>query len=582
MNNSGVRIEYGNIAPEAKENFEASANEKKFNTLNQLKEYNVFFPNYTNPCEFYQTALDGNSNVIPYETENIKVGLWSNQISLDDGTFSTPIILTLISNGKYSSPGLTFTFDTHNNIFATNMNIQWYQDDNLISQMDFYPDNSKYSCYNDVQLYNKIIITFYSINMPLNRLKLRVIDYGTGIIFLSKNLRNVKLIQEINPISSEIAISTADFTLDIEAETDLSFQNKQPLSVYYNGQLKATTFVQNFKRKSKNIWDFQTEDYIGLMNEITFYGRVYDGKPAFHLLQDIFDVAKVPYDIDSRIRDLNLTVKGHLPIATCREALMQVAFAIQAVVDTSNSDKVRVYLLDDDIKQNIPLSRIMQGQNIQEQETITAIEIVSHEYIKPLDTDDEIELYNAEKSGIGENIIIKFSEPIDMLSFRIVNGSYNMLNNNFASINAEEGCLLVGKKYRHVTSSKTQKNENIPSSVNPKIVSIENATLVSSENVDKVLEKCYTYFTKTDSINMRIVDGKHVSGGEIYRYGQANYGAIKYGSKSPKIITYDIPTNVGQKISTQTDYSKKILTGTIIKQTFNLNGGIIIKDSVIK
>ena len=109
MNNKGVAIRYGDVAPEAKENFVPTASESEFDTLAQLQQYNLNFPNYANPCELYSVVLDGTAQAFPSVPENANLGLWSEQISNDDGTFTEPIVLTLTSEGNYSSSGFTFT-----------------------------------------------------------------------------------------------------------------------------------------------------------------------------------------------------------------------------------------------------------------------------------------------------------------------------------------------------------------------------------------------------------------------------------------------------------------------------------------
>ena len=51
MNSTGVSIRYGDVAPEAKENFVPTASESEFEPLAQLKQHNLNFPNYATPCE---------------------------------------------------------------------------------------------------------------------------------------------------------------------------------------------------------------------------------------------------------------------------------------------------------------------------------------------------------------------------------------------------------------------------------------------------------------------------------------------------------------------------------------------------
>ena len=440
MNNKGVAIRYGDVAPEAKENFKPTSDFAKFDTLSQLQQYNLNFPNYANPCELYSVVLDGTATAFPSLPENANLGLWSEQISNDDGTFTEPIVLELESVGQYSSQGLTLTFDTYNGIFATRLRIKWLritdEGTTTLDEKEYTPDNAFYFCRNFVENYNKVVITFYSLNMPKNRLKLRVIDYGYGTFFYGDELRGVKLIQEIDPISTQISINTADFTLDSRSDMEYSFQQKQPLSVYFNGQLKATTFVKKSTRKAKRLWSIQSEDYIGLLDSIPYYGGIYTNKNAVELLTDIFTVAKVPYNIDDVFADAVVT--GYIPYTTCRDALMQVAFAIQAVVDTSNSEVVKVFALEEDVKQTIPLNRIMQGQNFTDDETVTGVEVTVHSY-KPIT--ETVDVYDASESGTGQNIFVKFSEPLHDLTIK--NGSFavdekgnELKHTNYAVINA--------------------------------------------------------------------------------------------------------------------------------------------------
>ena len=578
MNNKGVEIRYGDVAPEAKENFVPTASESEFDTLAQLQQYNLGFPNYANPCELYQTVLDGTAQAFPSVPENANLGLWSEQISNDDGIFTEPIVLELESVGQYSSQGLTLTFDTYNGIFATRLSIKWLRitDEGIttLDEKEYTPDNAFYFCRNFVKNYNKVVITFYSLNMPKNRLKLRVIDYGYGTFFYGDELRGVKLIQEIDPISTQISINTADFTLDSKSDMEYSFQAKQPLSVYFNGKLKATTFVKKSTRKAKRLWSIQSEDYIGLLDSVPYYGGIYTNKNAVELLTDIFTVAKVPYSIDDVFADAVVT--GYVPFTTCRDALMQVAFAMQAVVDTSNSEVVKVFALEEDVKQTIPLNRIMQGQNFTDEETVTGVEVAVHSY-KPIN--ETVDVYDANESGTGQNVFVKFSEPLHDLS--ITNGTITQSHTNYAVINANSGCVLRGQQYEHTTQTRRKNNPVVLANDVKKIVAIDNATLISRYNIDNVLNRCYNWLINVNSTNLKIVEGKHIQYGDYYKYGEHKYGTFKYGQKYPNIVIYDETVNIGENIKAETEYFG-VVGGRLIKQSFNLNGNIIIKEAVLK
>lgn len=542
----GVLIRYGDIAVGAREGFDLETSDKSyFSNLNQLKK-KMNFPNYSNPCELYSTVLDGSSLPLPSDAENGSFGWWSNQISDNFGFFASPISLTASSNDLYSSPGITIVFDAENNVFATQVTISWYRDNKLLSLKTFSPNKSTYFFENRVEFYNKIIITFFRINMPKNRLKVHELEYGFGAEFTGMELKSVKVIQQLHPLSTEIAINTCDFELVSLGDFEYSFQNRQETKTYFNDELIGKTFVKDFKRKTKTQWSIKTEDYIGIMDGVQFLGGVYENAQSHDVLRSIFETAKIPYSLDDSLR--YKPIQGRIPITSCREALMQVCFAIGAVADTSGREDVLIYPLSDELKQEIPLNRIMQGQSISNETKMTAFELTAHEYIK---TEENIVLYEAEESGNGENIFIKFSQPVHSLS--ITDGSViSEPNANYAVINAGENCVLSGKKYEHNQIVKRKKNPLVLSSDTENIISVNNATLISPKNIDNVLERCYNYFANLDTVDAKIVERRT-----------------------------DEPVKLGDLIGVATEFSGTI-TGRSIKQSYNLNGGIIVKDTIVK
>lgn len=591
----GVSITYGDVAPEAKENFAIEASELKFDTLLNLQRYNMPLYNYANPCEMYQTVLDGTATAFPSSPNTANIGLWSEQLSKDDGTFATPITVTLESEGQYSSHGFTFTFDKFNNIYPTRLTIQWLRVtsegiEDLSGEMEFQPTSGFYFCRNRVENFNKVVIKFYSLNMPKNRLKLEVIDYGYGTVFYGDELRNVKISQSIDPISSEIKINTCDFSLDSKSDMVYSFQSKQPLSVSFNDRLLATMFVKGSKRKSKVLWEINAEDYISILDSTPFVGGIYSNTMASDILETIFKVAKIPYFIADELYDYPLS--GYIPYTTCREALMQVCFASMAVVNTANIDGVEVKKLEDDVMQTVPLARIMQGQSFDNGDTVTKVELTSHTYSLISDT---MEAYKADESGTGNNILVKFSEPLhdlkigyidDEINEFIADDSYGEIllsGANYAYINADEGCVLSGGKYEHTEHIESYTNPVVLSSEKENVSSINSATLISPANVKAVLENCYKWLSRVDSTNLKIIVGKDVQlKTHTVKWGERPWGAFKWGQNIiEEIVTDHQDINLGEVITAETEYLGDV-TGRVIQQSFNLNGNIIVKEVVLK
>lgn len=576
----GVAITYGDIAPEAKESFNPSASESVLDTLLNLQRYNMQLYNYASPCELYQTVLDGTAAALPSDIKKTNIGLWSEQLSNDDGTFSEPITLTLESEGQYSSQGFTLTFDKFNDIHPTSINIKWYravgESVELLSDKDFEPSSSVYFCKNKVESFNRAVITFYALNMPQNRLRVEIVDYGYGTVFYGDELRNVKLSQSIDPISSEIKINTCDFTLDSHTDIVYSFQSKQPLSVSFNDKLLATVFVKSSKRNAKFLWDISAEDYIGLMDSTAYAGGIYENANAGELLEDIFTACKIPYSITNELYSTELS--GYIPYTTCREALMQVCFASGAVVNTANTDVVEVKILEADVKQTIPLSRIMQGQSFEDGDTVTSVELTAHTYsaIYSLSL-DPTEVYNAAESGAGKNILVKFSEPLHDLE--ITNGEILSSGANYAYINADKNCVLSGQTYKHTQTVKAFKNPVVLASEKENVLSITSATLVSQANAERILENCYNWLAKTSKTMLQIIVGKDISKRlEEATWGRAVWGDFVWGNKEVIRTEADqADVELGDVIGAETEYLGNMY-GRVVSQSFSLDGNTIVKE----
>lgn len=542
---TGTLVKYTDIALGAKEAFEISTDSKlPASNVDLIKTEGAEFKRYDIPFQLNSMILDGSTEFLP-EDSLAEIGFVSEQLSDENGDFASPMVFEFNADESFTSAGLTIIFDEQKNIYSTHLNIKWYNGNTLLENSDFYPKSANYFCNKKVEFYNKIVITFYSLSVPMGRLVVNHIEYGLKAEFKADELRSAKIIQEIDPISTSVPINMFDFTIDSKKNVEFSFQTKQPVEVIFNGKTRAVTFVKSAKRKSKTIWDIKSEDYIGLMDTIYFKGGVYTNKNAVDLLDEIFAVAKVPYSISSGFE--NVSVTGYIPYTTCREALMQVIFAMGAVADTSNSDKVNIFALSEDISQEIPRSRIMQGQNFEDETRVTAVELMAHAYSE---TNETLVAYEAEKSGIGNNIFVLFTEPLHDLS--ITNGTIVESGVNYAIINAASGCKLIGNKYEHTTVIHRKNNPLVLATDIENVVAIEGATLITSNNVDNVLSLCYNYLVNTERINMKIVDGKRSNN-----------------------------TAVSDLVSFETEYLGK-KTGRIVRQSFALVGGVLVKDSEVR
>ena len=599
----GVSIKYGDFAPEAKENFEADVTSKApFVNLKEFNEYNLRVGDYANPCEGYQTLLDSTAEIFPDNAENIKTGYWSDSVSDENGKFPEPIVFTFIADTKdgarkYTSSGVTLTFDTDNNIYPKYVKVQWYrvngETEELLHEQEYTPNSAFYFCQglNEenkpkiIEYYNKVIITIDNMCLPYNRLKLRSVDYGYGTVFMRNELREVNIIQEINPISDTLPINVCDFTLDSKTNIEYSFQAKQPLSVYYDDKLKATVFVDRAQRTSKNLWKIESEDYTGILDRVKFMGGMYFDKCAHKLLEEIFAVAKVPYTITSSLGGENCEedcencekdcekVSGYIPICSCREAVRKVCFATQRAVSTINSDTYDIVDLDTGISQDIDKGRIRRGQTFTENDRVTEVQLTYHKYSElPEEAPDASTPLKFSRGDyeIGEELFVEFKEPFAQL--RPTGCEILESGTNYAKVKITNASgSLQGRPYKHETFIKKQQRKDRLESEIDNIKIIDNETLVSASNVDEILPKIFQYYTNSTKANMLIEEASVVAQPTV-KYGEKKYGEFVYGST--KTVS---EINAGDIIRFETEYMG-VPYGRIYGARYNLNSNKPLKE----
>ena len=580
----GIRVEYGNIAPNAKETFEANAtNTIEFSGLQNLNKNNFTPINVGNPCELYSVPLDGTVGVFPTVPQKDDFGVWSEFVSDENGNFANPLVLTLESEENFTVPGLTFTFDTHNNIFCNKMSVEWYLNEELLASDEVLPDSAFYFYEKDVGIFNKIIVTFESLNMPYNRLKLNAIDYGHGMVFEGEEITYAKIMQTMNPISVQLNIGTCDLDINSKNEYNYKFQKKQPLKVFFNNKLRSAVYVESAERISKNGWRLKAEDAIGILEDTVFVGGLWtlsQNKKAVELIGEIFNAAKIPFEIEEGVFD-DLDVVGFIPYGTCRNALQLVLFAIGGVADATQSESVKITKLKNEVTQHIGLERIYTGQKFTESKKVTGVQWQVHVY--QTSTEAELEtIYQAEQQNVGDTIVVDYKQPyydlelIDCVALS-ANASHAIIIPNSTQ------CKIVGKKYKDTIMFKEKHIPNLLSNELKNVSIVKNATLRCGQNVDGIVDSLYEYQTNIYSTSMKIAERRHISGNDFIKYGTGlKYGSgIKYGQRAPREVSYDQAVNVGDWLEYDTEYygTKQ---GRLIEQKYSIVGGMLAKEVVVK
>ncbi len=289
---------------------------------------------------------------------------------------------------------------------------------------------------------------------------------------------------------------------------------------YHKGVLIGKFFMQKCLRVKKNLYSISCVSGIGLLGKSKHYGGLYyTGTDIFSdIVADIIG-GLVSYSIDETIA--NQKVYGWLPIATRRENLHQVLFAMGATVKKDASGDMFITVLSSTTTTDIPDSRIYVGGSVEYPEMVTKVSVLEHAYLNKGTSDEQTTLYEgsvvlpdeAFTSPAGASLtgmLVEFSEPMHNLS--VDNGEILESGINYAIVTATGSITLTGYKYTHTTVERFKGDKNADED---NTVTVTDATLVSRANSNNVVERLYSYYTSAKTIKMDIVSNGERAGDAV-------------------------------------------------------------------
>lgn len=441
---SVTTVLYKDIAPGADEDAFASTTEAmSFSDPSKLP-FGIT-PDPTITCEPNHWGLTG--DYVTVDTQ--EVAFWSTEMSGDDCAFENDPVITLTMDQQYSSVGITLAFDTASGDYCTSVNIKWYQGETLKADVDFTPNSASYFCGERVQSYDKVVITLNSTNLPNRRAKLEHIIFGVYRYFGMSELRSASIINEMSLISTEMPISTMNWTLDSREDVDFMFQLKQPVEVRNNDKLIGVYYIDSHTRQAQNLYTIDCQDAFGVLDDSPYPGGVYTDKSAKDLLEEIVDGHfSVEYDED--VEDTTLT--GIIASGTKRTAIQQVLFAWGVCASTDGRDGIRVFNLPatpDEIGENYTFT----GVTVDTAALVTEVRVTAHVYTETENGSTEID----------------------------------------------------GVKYNDTKTVYTITNPNVIATDKQNVIEVANATLVSPDIGQAMAQRVYDYYAKRITTNAKIV-----------------------------------------------------------------------------
>ena len=471
--------------------------------------------------ESEQWLMDGSFSFFPEVPEQYFWGLWSTTQSDKIGVFADPPVLDITFTQDHSSSGLTLHFYSPTEDWASRIKIQWFsQDGGLISTALFYPDSVDYYCAKKVENYRRIRIHFLETNHPGRYLKLAGIDYGVYLHFSGHEIVEAHVLEECDPLSSEISINTLNVSLynkegrfsilNPEGYFDV-LQHKQKFTVWEDVKQDArstgsvsycmgTLYLCDWENSGDTLADFSAVDAIGLLDGAPFDGGIYNTTAA-ELAEAI--LTGYSYTLDESLAAER--VQGYIAAGTRREALQQLAFAIGAVVDCSRGELIRIAPAPSKASGMITYDRKLQdGSKVTLNPLITAVAVTAHRYLPGEATE---ELY---RDTLDPGIYrVTFNAPAVVDSLTVTGAELTESGVNLCTLTvakAGEVCV-TGRKYTDSTVVLRRTAANLPPNAQDNELTVTDATLVGPGRAEAVAVRVLEHYAQRYEQNFSMVAG---------------------------------------------------------------------------
>ena len=471
--------------------------------------------------ETRQFLMDGSYSLFPDSPSGQFWGLWSSQLSDESGRFASPPVLQIRFSKTHSSSGLMLHFYAPTEDWASELTIQWYgSDGGLLTTAVFTPDAVDYYCAKKVENYRRIRIHFLETNRPRRYLKLAGIDYGVYLHFSGHEIVGAHVLEECDPLSSEISINTLNVSLynkegrfsilNPEGYFDV-LQHKQKFTVWEDVKQDArstgsvsycmgTFYLSDWSNSGDTLADFSAVDAIGLLDGAPFDGGIYDTTAA-ELAEAI--LTGYSYTLDESLAAER--VQGYIAAGTRREALQQLAFAIGAVVDCSRGELIRIAPAPSKASGMITYDRKLQdGSKVTLNPLITAVAVTAHRYLPGEATE---ELY---RDTLDPGIYrVTFNAPAVVDSLTVTGAELTESGVNLCTLTvakAGEVCV-AGRKYTDSTVVLRRTAANLPPNAQDNELTVIDATLVGPSRAEAVAVRVLEHYAQRYEQNFSMVAG---------------------------------------------------------------------------
>lgn len=322
-------------------------------------------------------------------------------------------------------------------------------------------------------------------------------------VFEDDDIRSAQIYRATSLIADSLEPNTLNATVRCSDSSILEFEQDTRLTYVHSTDLPAYFYIQDITRTGPDEYAISAMSAIGrLIHGEQHYGGIYTGQTVGQVIPEI--CGPVPCVVKTNLQDVQ--IYGWLPIASRRDNLAQVLFAVGAWIRDDLDGVLHIERLWDGYTANITQAQIYQGPSMSYGAKVTQVVVTEHQYVQG---GEEVTLFEGQSQ---QGNIITFSEP----AYNLRASGFSILesNANYAKITAGNG-TLIGSAYIHNTR---QVSADVSQAAEPNVVTVSDATLVSLVNSSDVAQRLAQYYACLATFDGDILPGQQLDGNVVGIY----------------------------------------------------------------
>ena len=282
---------------------------------------------------------------------------------------------------------------------------------------------------------------------------------------------------------------TLDITVLSESGTIRYFDKNEKVEFFRSSRRVGTYHLQSVTRVGPKLYTLSALSAVGLLIVRPHRGGIYTGQTVAEVVAEI--CGDIPVLIETVYR--NIKLYGWLPIASARDNLRQVLFAIGAWLHTDENGTLRVQKLWDGTASVIDFNSVdSRNIHVKHLDPVSAVAVTEHQYIAGT---EDVTLFEGTAQ---QGDVIEFDEPAHTLTAE----GFTILESgaNYAVLSAGTG-KLTGKSYVHNRRVVTR---TVTEGAAKNVEEIADATLVSLVNSSAVAQRMAAYYACREQLTVDV------------------------------------------------------------------------------